>query len=121
MMSCAALVVWSHPVLSHCCTEYDPRCGVALLGCITTIAISKSGHRGRRCTVATCPHVLWAMMAQVSGVLVTCGHDLETHESSRIGRPAKPFFILEVCGPQRAAGHVAAPEPSRAGRRGPVP
>jgi hypothetical protein len=27
-------------------------------------------------------------------------HVLETRESSRIGRLAKPFFILEVCGPQ---------------------
>jgi hypothetical protein len=52
------------------------------------------------------------MMAQVSDISVTCGHALKTHESSRIGRSSKPFFILEVCGPQRAMGHVAAPEPS---------
>jgi hypothetical protein len=39
-------------------------------------------------------------VAQVSGVSITCGHALETHESSRLGRPSKPFFILEVCGPQ---------------------
>jgi hypothetical protein len=76
------------------------------------------------CTIATCLHALHAltalsahmscrpMMAQVLGVSVTCVHALETRESSRIGRPSKPFFILEVCGPQRAAGHVPAPEPS---------
>jgi hypothetical protein len=71
------------------------------------------------------------MMAQMSGISVTCGHALETHESSRIGRPSKPFIIIEVCGPQRAAktcgsvrallsrevrddavGHVTALEPS---------
>jgi hypothetical protein len=51
-------------------------------------------------------------MTQVLGVSVTCGHVLETRESSRIGRPAKPSFILEVCGPQRAAGHMVALEPS---------
>jgi hypothetical protein len=53
----------------------------------------------------------------VSGVSVTCGHTLETRESSRIGRPAKPFLILKVFGPQGAAGHMAALKPSRAGRR----
>jgi hypothetical protein len=35
---------------------------------------------------------------------------LETHEPSRIGRSAKPFFILVVHGPLGAVGHVAAPE-----------
>jgi hypothetical protein len=96
--------------------------------------------------VAICLHVLQALtalpvrtsyrpiVAQVSGISVTCGHALKTRESSRIGRPFKPFFILEVCGPQSceiccnagalpsreagpdAVGHVAASEPSRAGR-----
>jgi hypothetical protein len=56
------------------------------------------------------------MMAQVSDVSKTCEHALETHEPSRIGRPAKPFSILEVCDPQRYVGHVAAPDPSHAGR-----
>jgi hypothetical protein len=56
-------------------------------------------------------------MAQVSGVSITCGHASETRGASRIGRPGKHFFILEVCGPQRVVGHVAAPEPSQAGRQ----
>jgi hypothetical protein len=60
-------------------------------------------------------------MAQVSDVSVPCEHALETHESSGIGRPTKPFFILEVYGPQRAAGHMAVPETSRAGRQGLLP
>jgi hypothetical protein len=119
-MSCAMSAVWSPPVLSHCCTEHDQRHGVALLGCITTVAISKSGQLGRRCTVADCPYVLRPMMDHVSGVSVMCGNVIETREPSRIGRLAKPFFILEVCDPQRAAGHVAAPEPSQVGRRGTV-
>jgi hypothetical protein len=111
MMSCATSAVWSRPVLSHCYTDYGQRRVVALSGRITTIAISKSGQLGRRCTVAACPHVLRAMMAQVSGVSVTCGHALETRESSRICRPAKPFFILEVYSPQKAMGHMAVSEP----------
>jgi hypothetical protein len=117
VLSCAASAAWSHPVLLHCCTEHGQRCGVALSGHITTIAVSKSGQLGQRCTVAACPHILRAMMAQVLGISVMCGHALETRESNRIGRPAKAFFILKVWDPQRAAGHVAASEPSRAGRR----
>jgi hypothetical protein len=61
------------------------------------------------------------MMAQVLDVSVTCGHPMETRESSRVGRPVKPFFILRVCGPHRATGHVVMSEPSRAGMQGPVP
>jgi hypothetical protein len=117
MISCATSAVWSHPILSHYCTKHGQRRGVAMSGHITTVAISESGQLCRWCTIAACPHVLQTMMAQVSGISVTCGHTLETRESSRIGRPAKPFLILKVCGPQRAAGHVAASKPYRAGRR----
>jgi hypothetical protein len=46
-------------------------------------------------------------------------HALGTREPSYMPRPAKPFFIPEAHDPQRAMGHVAAPGPSRAGRRGP--
>jgi hypothetical protein len=98
MMSLMMSAVWSHLILSHYCTKHDQRRGVALSGLITIVAISKSGQVGRWCTVAACSHVLRAMMAQVSGISVTCGHALETRESSSIGRPAKPFFILEVYG-----------------------
>jgi hypothetical protein len=46
---------------------------------------------------------------------------LGTCEPSCTARPAKPFFILEACGPQKAAEHVVAPEPSPIGRRGSEP
>jgi hypothetical protein len=46
MMSCAASVLCIHPILSHYCTEHGQQCGVALLGRITTINISKSGQLG---------------------------------------------------------------------------
>jgi hypothetical protein len=101
-MSCAASVVWSHPVLSYCYTEHGHRCGVTLWGHITTVAMFRSGQLGRCRTIAACPQVLQVMMAQVSGVSEPYGHALETREPSRIGRPAKPFYILEVCDPQRS-------------------
>jgi hypothetical protein len=51
MMSCSALAAWSHPVLSLCCTEPCSSCGAILLGHNTTVAMSRSGQLGRRCTV----------------------------------------------------------------------
>jgi hypothetical protein len=82
-------------------------------------------------------------MALMSCMLETCmrasvthGRALETHEPNRIGRLAKPFYILKACSPLKATGHmvagallsseagsratrhVTAPEPSRAERQG---
>jgi hypothetical protein len=54
-------------------------------------------------------------MTQVSGVSITCEHTLKTCELSRIGRSAKPFFILEVCNQQRAVRHVSALGPPEQG------
>jgi hypothetical protein len=121
MISYAALAVCSRPVLSYCYTEHRQWYGVALSDRITTIAISKSGQLDRRCTVAPCPHVLRAMMTQGSDVSIMCRHALETNETSRIGRSAKHFFIFEICVPHRTTWHMAASEPSRARRRGPIP
>jgi hypothetical protein len=120
-MSFVASAAWSRLVLSYCCIEHGQRHGVALSGHTTTVAMSRSSQLGRHRTVATCLHILQVMMAQVSGVSKTCGSALEIHEPSRIGRPAKPLFILEVCDPQRSRGHLAASKPSRVGRWGPEP
>jgi hypothetical protein len=57
-MSCAASTAWSRPVLLYRCTEHGQRCGVALLGRITTVAMSRSGHLGRCCIIAASPHIL---------------------------------------------------------------
>jgi hypothetical protein len=38
---------------------------------------------------------------------------LKTHEPSYIGRSARFFFMLEVCGPHGTTGRVVAVEPSR--------
>jgi hypothetical protein len=51
MMSCAALETWNHLILSYCCTEYGQRCGVALSGHITTVAMSRSSQQQQHCTV----------------------------------------------------------------------
>jgi hypothetical protein len=42
---------------------------------------------------------------------------MEICQPSRIGRPAKPFFISEAQGQQRATGRVAVPEPALVRRR----
>jgi hypothetical protein len=44
MMSCTTSAAWSCPVSLPCCTEHGQRCGVVLVGHITTVAMSKSGQ-----------------------------------------------------------------------------
>jgi hypothetical protein len=51
MMSCTTSAVWSRPVLSLCYTEHGQCCGAVLSGRITTVAMSRSGQLGLRCTV----------------------------------------------------------------------
>jgi hypothetical protein len=51
MMSCTASAAWSCHVSSPCYTEHGQRCDAVLTGRITTVAMSKSGQLGLRCTV----------------------------------------------------------------------
>jgi hypothetical protein len=51
MMSCTVLAAWIRPVLSLYCTEPDLSRGAVLSGRITTVAMSRSGQLGQRCTV----------------------------------------------------------------------
>jgi hypothetical protein len=51
MMSCTTSAAWSQAVLSLYCTEHGQRCGAILMGRITTVAMSRSGQLGLRCTV----------------------------------------------------------------------
>jgi hypothetical protein len=53
MMSYTMSAAWSRPVLSLCCTKHCPYRGTVLMGRITSVAKSKSGQLGRRCTVET--------------------------------------------------------------------
>jgi hypothetical protein len=54
MMSYTASAAYSHPILSLCCTEQGLSYGAILSGHITTVAMSRSGQLGRRCTIE--PH-----------------------------------------------------------------
>jgi hypothetical protein len=75
----------------------------------------------RRRIVATCPHVLQAIMAPhvtcLVGALVTRECTLRTCEPSCVPRVAKSFFVLVAHGPLRAMGHMSASESSPRGGR----
>jgi hypothetical protein len=107
-MSCSVSVVWSHPVLSLCCTEHGMYHGVIQSDRITVVAMSRSGQLGQRCTVVACTS---------ASALVTYEHASEIREPSGVPRAAKPFFIPMIHSPSGAKGHVTAPElPSQEGR-----
>jgi hypothetical protein len=134
MMSYTASATGSRPVFSPCYTEHGQRCGAVMLGRITTVAMSRSGQLGLRCTVE--PNYS-DMSAHLAGVSVTRDRALDIYEPSCMPVAASPFFIrvvhspLEgrgVCGStgallsgRRGRGHVVAPELNSARRRGPVP
>jgi hypothetical protein len=130
MMSCTTLAAWSRPVSSSCCTEHDQRCGAILSGRITTVAISRGGQLGWRCTIE--PNCS-GMSARLTGVSVTRERALETYEPSCVPGAARPFFIPVVHNPgpwdtwqhrssplgeaeSGAMGHVTAPELTLLGR-----
>jgi hypothetical protein len=128
MMSAA----WSRHVSSPCYTEHGQRCGAILSGRITTVAMSMSGQLGLRCTIEPNCSDLSARLADAS---VTRDRALDTCEPSCVPGAARPSFYScgaqptggrGVCGStgalrsvRRGWGHVAAPEPTSAGRRGP--
>jgi hypothetical protein len=113
-MSCTTSAVWSRPVSSPCYTEHGQRCCAILLGRIITVAISKSGQLGLRCTVE--PNCS-GMSACFVGASVTRDRALDTCEPSCVPRAARPFFIPVVHSPLGAVGYVAAPELSSRGGR----
>jgi hypothetical protein len=51
MMSYTVSIAWSRPILSLYYTEHGQRCDAILSGRITTVAMSRSGQLGLRCTV----------------------------------------------------------------------
>jgi hypothetical protein len=110
-------VAWCHPVGSHRHCSYDQGWSTA--------------YGGWHCIVATCPHVMLALM--VTATLVRNVHPLPatatlsyacalgTCEPSRMTGPAATSFALEPRGPQRVVGYMAPPEPSLVGRWGSEP
>jgi hypothetical protein len=116
MMSCTASAAWSRPVSSPCYTEHDQRCGVVLLGHITTVAMYMSGQLGLRCTLEPNCSVLSACLP---GATVTRARALDTCEPSYVPGAGRPFFIPVVHNPLGALGYMAAPElSSRRGEAG---
>jgi hypothetical protein len=111
MMSCTTSAAWSRAVLSLCCTEHDPSRGAVLSGRITTVAMSRSGQLGRRCTVGMHCSSLH-VCKRLSNARSCLGN------TARWGPwVAKPFFIPVAHSPLGPVGHVAAPElPSQQGR-----
>jgi hypothetical protein len=105
MMSCTTSVAWSHPVSSSCYTEHGQRCGVVLSDRITTVAMSRNGQLGLRCTVEPNCSGLSARLAAAS---VTHDRALDTCEPSCVPGTAMPFFIPVVHSPLGAVGYVVA-------------
>jgi hypothetical protein len=63
MMSHTTSAAWSCDVLSLYCTKHGSSRGAVLSGYITTIAMSRSGQLGRRCTIE--PHCSGLHVLQV--------------------------------------------------------
>jgi hypothetical protein len=112
MMSCTVSAAWSRPVSSPWYIEHGQRCGAILLGHITTVAMSRSGQLGLRCTVKPNCSGLSACLA---GTSVTRDHALDTCEPSCVPGVARPFFIPVVHSPLGVVGYVAALELSSRG------
>jgi hypothetical protein len=112
MMSCTASAAWSHHISSPCYTEHGQHCGAILSGRITTVAMSRSGQLGLRCTVE--PNCS-GMSTRLAGALVTHDRGLDTCEPSCVLGAARPFFIPVVHSPLGAVGYVAAPDLSSRG------
>jgi hypothetical protein len=100
-MSCTVSAAWSRPVSSPCYTEHGQRCGAVLSGCITTIAMSRSGRLGLCCTVEpNCSR----MSAHLTGTSVTRDRALGISEPRCMSGTARPFFIPVVHSPLGAVG-----------------
>jgi hypothetical protein len=116
MMSCTTSAAWSRPVSSPCYTEHGQHCGVVLSGRITTVAMSRIGQLGLRCSVEPNCSGLSARLASAS---VTRDRALDTCEPSCVPGAARPFFIHVVYSPLGAVGYVEAPKlSSRGGEAG---
>jgi hypothetical protein len=143
-MSCEASPAWGHHIVSHYhtvrgvavpCLVTPPRCKLLV---VWHHPIGPPHHYSGTYEWSTGPALhcvyMFACLASLSGA---ARPNVLRQEPSRMPRPAKTFFIPEACGVRsrgargsagalssreagyRAAGHVAAPEPSRAKRRGP--
>jgi hypothetical protein len=111
---CKLSVVWHRHVGSphHCSRHYEWSSGPAL-------HFVRMSARLAWLNDVICSHVLQCLSGERA--LVTRESALGTRDPSCVPRPSKPFFIPDSHGPLRAAGNMAAPKPSSAGRCGPEP
>jgi hypothetical protein len=120
-MSCTMSAAWSHLVLSLCCTEPGPSRGAVLSGHITTVAMSRSGQLGLRCTVEPNCSSLSACLA---GASVTRNRALDTCEPSCVpGQLGPSLFLWSTArwGPWGTWQHQSSPlGEARPGPRGSV-
>jgi hypothetical protein len=82
------------------------------MGRITTVAMSRSGQLGLRCTVE--PNCS-GMSARLACASVICDRALDTCEPSYVLGAARPFFIHVVHSPLGVVGYMTAPELSSRG------
>jgi hypothetical protein len=130
MISCTTSAAWMCLISSPYYTEHGQRCGAVLSGHITIVAMSKSDQLILRCTVElNCS----GMSARITVASVTLDRALDTCEPScvaeqldislflwstvRWGRGVRGSTGALISG-RRGWGHVAAPEPTSAGRCG---
>jgi hypothetical protein len=111
-MSYTTSAAWSRPVSSPCCIEHGQRCGAVLVGRITTVAISRIGQLGLRCTVEPNCSSISAHLVDAS---VTRDRALDTCEPSCVLGAVRSFFIPVVYSSLGAVGYVAAPKLSSQG------
>jgi hypothetical protein len=117
MMYCTTSAAWSHHVSSPCYIEHGQRCSVVLSGCITTVAMSRSGQLGLCCTIE--PNY-GGLSARLTDASITHDCALDTCDPSCVPGAARPFFIHVVHSPLGAMGYVAAPKLfARGGEAGP--
>jgi hypothetical protein len=97
------------------CEWSTVRCCMVALYC-SDMSTCLIGHDG-----TACPHVLQAIMIQVSDALEIRVYALETYESSRIGKSVMSFFIYETSDSLGIVGHMIVSEPFLPVRWGPEP
>jgi hypothetical protein len=111
MMSYTVSATWSHPVSSPCYTEHGQRYGDILSGRITTIAMFRSGQLRQHCTVEL---NYSGMSARLAGASVTHDHVLDTYEPNCV--PGVRGNTGALLSGRRGQSHMAASEPTSAGR-----
>jgi hypothetical protein len=113
MISCTVSAVWIRPVLSLCCTEPGLFCGAVMSGRITTVAMSRSGQLGRRCTAGKhCSDIHVCRRLSNARVCLKKHASLAACQGQLCLAPLRKAEL-------GAVGHVTAQELTSSSRQGP--